>query len=407
MVVAIDRQLKKKTKYLIEYSEWVLILSFHSWVLLTIPTSPDCFDVSFYPAKIITAHSFFRLRQAFLVLSGSQAIGKLYMSSTSRDKLNGLISTYFSISKASMSSIIPKMWRIAQAHKTRVEARWIDWMVFLMSNCLLIDLPFWLIYGLCATMISSGLHRHIRFLFFTYRTHTHTHTHRKLSCSVHIHFSFCLRPLVHSIYTHYIHFLFCFFLPSLLLFYFLSVWTDYIILTSPWKRATFPLLFFSLPSDLHLLLSFLTYLADRSIDLTPWSTFNLVLRRLNSTAYVRPSLYHSVPWWAPQTALNPSAILAMSTWAAISSSSQVILFIWNRQHTRRPYQNDWHGVIATIIIDVVAIIMTAIMIYHIRSKYTAVGKNTYTYTCADANHVQYTNWLIVCLLSFRLRLLFR
>jgi hypothetical protein len=30
--------------------------------------------------------------------------------------------------------------------------------------------------------------------------------------------------------------------------------------------------------------------------------------------------------------------------------------------------------IATLIIDVVAIIMTMIMIYHIRSKYTAVGK---------------------------------
>lgn len=31
-------------------------------------------------------------------------------------------------------------------------------------------------------------------------------------------------------------------------------------------------------------------------------------------------------------------------------------------------------ILATLIIDIVAIIMTAIMIYHIRSKYTAVGR---------------------------------
>lgn len=30
--------------------------------------------------------------------------------------------------------------------------------------------------------------------------------------------------------------------------------------------------------------------------------------------------------------------------------------------------------LATLVIDIVAIIMAAIMIYHIRSKYTAVGK---------------------------------
>lgn len=33
--------------------------------------------------------------------------------------------------------------------------------------------------------------------------------------------------------------------------------------------------------------------------------------------------------------------------------------------------------IATLVIDIVAIVMTAIMIYHIRSKYTAVGKFIY------------------------------
>lgn len=32
--------------------------------------------------------------------------------------------------------------------------------------------------------------------------------------------------------------------------------------------------------------------------------------------------------------------------------------------------------LATLIIDVVAIVMAAIMIYHIKSKYTAVGKSS-------------------------------
>ena len=43
--------------------------------------------------------------------------------------------------------------------------------------------------------------------------------------------------------------------------------------------------------------------------------------------------------------------------------------------------------IATLIVDVVAIIMTAIMIYHIRSKYTAVGKEAFFYFHLKKNTV--------------------
>lgn len=112
------------------------------------------------------------------------------------------------------------------------------------------------------------------------------------------------------------------------------------------------------------------------------------LSLLSPTAWVS-SLGHSIAfarqprssfalYWAPIRVSNQHA--TVGTWISLAHSSFNLVSFPPRSVASSPVKTelclDWSSpyALATCFVHVVAIMMTAIMIYHIRSKYTAVGK---------------------------------